>query len=133
MNRELPKLLRQILDSFPTIQALAAVIGVSPSRLGRAMKGQDSLNVLSCLRLAQGANVDAGTILRAAGKTEIADLLERLYGQTSPTLPAQDGPAFAKFQSLTPAKRRTVEQLLTQLAVREKPGPKPRGHRSSTR
>lgn len=133
MNRELPKLLRAIRDRFASNRAMAAAMGgITESRLSRAMRGENTLNVLNCLRLARAAGEPAPTLLRAAGKSEIADLLEELYGQATPAVPPDVAIALSRYQSLTPSKRRHIDESLKLLAVREPPGPK-HGHRSKTR
>lgn len=77
------KLLNRIADGFPTRQALAKALDINASRLSRALNGTDkhtSFNVENCLRLATVSGESASTVLRAANKGEIADLIEGLYG-----------------------------------------------------
>ena len=65
---------------YGTKNALALAIGISPSRLGRVMQGDGSLDVINCLRLAKLSGLPLDHILMAAGKTEIASLIRELYG-----------------------------------------------------
>lgn len=125
----LPALLRRIRDRFGTQFAMAAAIGISGSRLGRAMKGQDTLNALNCVRLAVAAGERPSTILRAAGKGELADLLEQLYGKSAAAIPAHEQRTLAQLHSLTTADRAAIEHLIDALAARLKPGGPPRGRR----
>lgn len=61
-------------------QDAAKAIGITPSRYSRVYKGnQYSLNTENCLRLAQLVNEQPGTVLRLAGKLEVANLLDSLY------------------------------------------------------
>jgi hypothetical protein len=76
-------LLNQIAARFPTRQALATALDLNASRLSRALNGTDkhtAFNVENCLRLAQVSGESASTVLRAAHKGAIADLIEALYG-----------------------------------------------------
>lgn len=133
MSTQLPKLLRAIRERFSTNRAMAAAIGISGSRLGRAMDGKDTLNTLNCLRLANATGERPSALLRAADKDEIATLIEGMYGDHAAAIPEADRETLAQLRALTPAKRRLVEQLLTELAAREKPGPRPRGYRPPRR
>jgi hypothetical protein len=119
---ELPALLRSIRDRFPSQIAFANAIGVSSSRAGRAMKGQDSLNTLNCLRLAAAVGEPPSRILRAANKGEIADLLEQLYGRQATAIPDRVRKTVAQLHALATSDRAAVEHLITRLATREPPG-----------
>src|SRR5579885_1214122 len=82
-------LLNRIAAGFPSHRALATALGVTPSRLSRAMTGTGGefpFNVTNCLRLAQLSGESASEILRAAGKKDVADLIEALYGSPADTL-----------------------------------------------
>lgn len=76
-------LLTRLVAEFGSQTALALAIGVSPSRMSRLLGGTYSLEVLNCLRLADVSGESPSVVLRAAGKGDIADLLERLYGKDS--------------------------------------------------
>jgi transcriptional regulator with XRE-family HTH domain len=119
---ELPALLRSIRDRFPSQLAFAQAIGVSSSRAGRVMKGQDSLNALSCLRLAAAAGEPPSRILRAANKGELADLLEQLYGRQAAAIPDTVRRTVAQLHGLARADRAAVEHLIARLATREPSG-----------
>lgn len=75
---------------YGTKDALARAIGISPSRLGRVMKGEGSLDVINCLRLAKVSGLPVDRILHAAGKTEIAVLIRELYGPAPARPPEAD-------------------------------------------
>jgi hypothetical protein len=80
------ELLNRIAETFPSRQALARAIGINASRLSRALNGSDKFpfNATNCLRLAKLSGEPASAVLRAAGKGEIADLIESLYGPEKP-------------------------------------------------
>jgi len=65
---------------------LAKAIDINASRLSRALNGTDthSFNIENCLRLAKLSGEPASEVLRAAGKGEIAELIESLYGKERP-------------------------------------------------
>lgn len=81
MALDFDELLGRAAKAFPTQEAFAAALGISVGRLNRALNKRDyPLNVLNCLKLASITGEAASDILRAAGKSEIADLIEQLYG-----------------------------------------------------
>lgn len=78
------ELLREGAKKFASQQAFAEALGVSTARLNRALnKGDYPFNVLNCLRLARVTDERPSDVLRAAGKGEIADLIERSYGNAN--------------------------------------------------
>jgi transcriptional regulator with XRE-family HTH domain len=83
---EFQTLLRSASAHYDTQQDLADALGISVARLNRALnKGDYPLSAQNCLRLALVAGQPASVILRAAGKTDLADLIERLYGRSDLT------------------------------------------------
>jgi hypothetical protein len=63
--------------------ALARALGIDPTRISRIMKGAGDythLNFENCLRLAAILDEWPSEVLRAAGHTEQAVLVEHLYG-----------------------------------------------------
>lgn len=74
--------LRGIAERFPSRKALAQALGITPSRMSRAMsqdRADFPLNVENCLKLAKIADRPAREVLVAAGKEDVADLLDFLY------------------------------------------------------
>lgn len=119
---ELAPLLRSIRDRFPSQIAFANAIGITSSRVGRAMKGKDSLNTLNCLRLAAAVGEPPSRILRAANKGEIADLLEQLYGRQATAISDRVRKTVAQLHALAGADRQAIEHLIARLATREPSG-----------
>ena len=70
---------------FGTKQAFAQALGITPGRFSRLLRGNDSMEVVGCLRLAKVSGESADRVLRLAGKGEIADLIAELYGRPSLT------------------------------------------------
>lgn len=81
----LQELLKEIVPDYGSQAALGRKILVSASRLSRIMRGGDSLEVVNCLRLADVTGRSASEVLQAAGKTEVHDLIQKLYGKARPT------------------------------------------------
>jgi hypothetical protein len=83
-------LLKRLQKHYPTIRAFAQALDMDPSHLSRAM-GRDGqpFDVLRCLRLAQITGEPPVVILRAAGKDEIADLIEGFFGTPKTLLTPQ--------------------------------------------
>lgn len=79
------QLLSSLRNRYGSTNALAEALAIDPSHLSRAMgaRGQP-FNIEGCLRLAKVTNEDASMVLRAAGKADIADLIEANYGPPSP-------------------------------------------------
>ena len=89
MRRFSPLLRRIVARRFggaPT--ELARRLHIAPSQLSRAMSRHrpQPFDIPGCLRLAQVSGENPSTILRAAGKGEVARLLEQLYGPPRPAL-----------------------------------------------
>ncbi len=100
---------------FGTKDALARAIGISPSRLGRVMKGQHSLEVINCLRLAKVSGLPVAQILQAAGKTEIDRLIRELYGPAAPRHPED-----SFIVSLSDEGRAALRTLMSEMQRTEK-------------
>jgi hypothetical protein len=76
----LRELLLQLSDVQGSKQDAARALGITPGRFSRLLNGEFSMEVVNCLRLAVLTRKSAATVLRAADKQEVADLLDRLYG-----------------------------------------------------
>lgn len=81
---------RAIRAEFRTAGALAAAIGMTDSGFSRGV-ARGSLSVANLLALARVTHHSGPEVLRAAGKDDVADLLEALYPKTgSPGLTADE-------------------------------------------
>lgn len=84
---ELVTLFTELKRSLKTQLAVAQAIGLSQSQTSRLIRGEvPSLGVMNCLRLAKVAGRSPSVVLRAAGKEDVAALMEELYGR-APTPP----------------------------------------------
>lgn len=114
---DLQALLKSLVDRYGTQTALAKAIGITDSRLAKVLKGESgALSVRNCLRLAKVAHLSPSQILRAAGKSDIADLIEQLYGKSAQPALAADLAA----PELAPKVREHLRAALRELDLSEK-------------
>ena len=102
---------------FPTKHAFAKAIGVTPTRYSHMRRGYYAPNVKNCLRLATAAGLPASRVLRAAGKGDIAELIEEHYGanvapQSAP-LPQRERQLLADWEVIPPSQRKALRAILT--------------------
>lgn len=68
------------IERYGTAEKLADAIGMSPSGFSRGVKNEGTLSTENCLRFAEETGEAPGKVLRLAGKSDVAERLERLYG-----------------------------------------------------
>lgn len=113
----LRKILDAYLEHYDSHADAAEPLGITGSRLGRIRKGENSPEVGTCLRLAMAGGFKPGDVLRAAGKGDVADLLDTLYGKVGTALPDRHARDLAaRRASLPPALQKAVDAILTALA-----------------
>jgi hypothetical protein len=116
---EFQSLLIHAATQFPSQHAMADAIGISPARLNRAIhQGDYAFNVANCLRLALVTSITPSTILRAAGKGEIADLIERLYGSVDPALTRPERDHLRQWRALEPDRQAAIAVLMREHRTR---------------
>ena len=124
MARPVPKefgeLLQTLVQRYGSQDALGRLIGMSGSRVGRAMAGQYSFNVENCLKLAEATNESPAVILRAAGKPEIAARIERLFGKSRPSLSPGERAHPDDWNDLSPVWRERLHVIVQDLVERER-------------
>jgi transcriptional regulator with XRE-family HTH domain len=110
---------RQFLETaarrFPSKQALAKAIGITPGRLSRVLKGEHSLDVVNCLRLAKLTGDSPGEVLRVAGKNEVAELIEGFYGRAAPAIHPADRIVVDRWHALTAPQRELMLTVIDQI------------------
>lgn len=117
--KDFSSLLQVVAAKFQTKKELADAIGISASRLSRALQneGQYTFNVENCLRLADVSGESASDVLRAAGKGEIADLLERLYGGARPAaLPSEERELVNRWRHLQADDQKNLKGIVWRLS-----------------
>ena len=106
-------------------QAFARAVRISPASLSRQLAGTDRpLETEACLRIAHHAGVSASRVLRAAGRGEVADLLEDLYGEPAIRranrpgieLTISERDSLAILRALAPREHRAALLLLRRIA-----------------
>jgi len=104
-------LLKRLSKAYPTVKAFAQALDVDPSHLSRAMHTEQPFDVRGCLRLARVTGTSPGEVLRAAGKGDIAELIEELYGAPQVLLTGEQRELLAALNAIDEPKVR--EALLT--------------------
>jgi Helix-turn-helix. len=116
---DLQTLLQRLVEHYGTQTALARAIKITDSRLAKVLKGDSgALNVLNCLRLARVANISPSQVLRAAGKGDVAALIEEMYGDSAqPPLPT-GAAATKEWPGLSPRAKELLRGFLDEVAAR---------------
>jgi hypothetical protein len=91
-------LIERLIEQHGTQDAVAKLLGISSSGLGRA---GDTMSFQNLIKLAYKAGLDPSLVLRLAGKGEIADMLESVYGPPAAPLSDED----RRLISLPPTKK----------------------------
>jgi hypothetical protein len=128
---DLQTLLTGLVKRYGTKTALALALGMTLERLVKVMKDPtESLGVANCLRLSKVSGLPPGQVLTMAGKTEIADLLDMLYGRTPDRGASRDELVTQWWPHLSPKAKDAMRTLLDELTLPNKPKRKPRRTRS---
>lgn len=125
-------LLRELVQDWGGPKSsFARAIQISPSRLSHALAGTDhfTVGIELCLRIARATGMSPSRVLRAAGKGEVADLIEELYGKAvpRPTFTQQGHRRLEQerhwdlWQSIDPRAQRALTVLLEQAAAASSP------------
>lgn len=101
-----------LVRRYGSRDSLGKQIGMSGSRVGRAIDGQYSFNILNCLRLASATGESPSVVLRAAGKNEVAVLIEEMYGKERAALAPADAQHLQQWHALSPEKRAAITTLI---------------------
>ncbi len=114
-TRDLVQLLKDEVAKRGSIRAVARGIQVTEGRLGRVLTGQHSLSVENCLRLSDLTGEPASKVLRAAGKENVAELIEKLYAASDEVISPAERALLLRFRSLPPKAQRMVRDLVETL------------------
>jgi DNA-binding transcriptional regulator YdaS (Cro superfamily) len=128
MRSQLAAIALRAVAAVGSKKDLASQLGVTPTQVTRLTKdgkdgeGESSTSIERCLMLARIARESPSAVLRAAGKSEVAVLIESLYGSARPVAPFQplaseDESCLKVWQQLTRRDRRIVMNLLESLAA----------------
>lgn len=123
-----------IRDSGLTKKQFGEEVGLSGSTISHILSGDPhyTLGVEYCLRIAKTTGASPSTVLRAARKSAIADLIEDLYGPAAERrqrftggrrLTVQDERHLQRFRQLNVKAQKAVAVLLEHVAAAgAKPG-----------
>lgn len=114
------ELLGGFVERFGSQTALGRAVGMSASRINKVLKGRDTFDVANCLRLAEATGETPGVILRTAGKADVQELIERLYGEARPRVEPVMTPAqrqvITLFESMSDDGRESALGILESIA-----------------
>jgi transcriptional regulator with XRE-family HTH domain len=110
-------ILRRVSSREKTKAALAAKLDISREWLDRVMSGEVALGAETCLHIALEYGEDALSLMRAAGKGELADLLERA-GFGGGEVSASDRDFLRNLDSLPEAQQQPIRELIRSLSTR---------------
>lgn len=111
-------LIEAVLPKFGGTKAgLAKALEMTPSGFGRGM-ANNSFSTHNLLTFAKVTGLDPLVVLRAAGKTDVADLIEQLFGKSAAGLPLSrpERDHLADWNALSPKDRATFEPAIKALA-----------------
>jgi hypothetical protein len=111
------------IAEYGTKGRLAKSIGLTLSAFSRGFRNEGTFSVESCLRLAEETGEPPAYVLRLAGKPEVADLLERLYGrrQSLLRLGRQERELLDVWAELPTASQKSLIGLMSDLARLQSP------------
>jgi transcriptional regulator with XRE-family HTH domain len=112
---EFRDLLETAAKKYPTKKEFAKAIGITPGRLSRVLGGEHSLDVGNCLTLAKLTGESPSRVLRVAGKGEIADAIETLYGPAAPSISPRDREVLRVWNNLSPRAQENLRVIMVDL------------------
>lgn len=102
----------------------ARAIGVTPSALSRLLHTPEvAPDCETCLRVAQVSGISPFTVLHAADRDDIADLLRSLFAEQAVTLTPEEHRMVAALRRLTARGRRQVRAFMDALGLAESAPP----------
>lgn len=112
MPHEFTKFVDDQIKRHGTGQALATGIGMTLSSFLRGARKEHTLGVGKLLLLAEFVGESPSHVLRLAGKPDVADAIERLYGQARTPLSGTHRELLDRWERLPLAKRRALWTVL---------------------
>lgn len=113
MANEFERFLDVLINRYGSGQRLAERMEMSLSAFLRAAHAQRTFSIENCLILAEETGEHASQILRLAGKGDVADRIERLYGAAKPrTLDRKAQEILALWQGLSSAEQQAFRLLI---------------------
>lgn len=112
---EFQELLEGAARRYRTKGDLARALGITPGRLSRVLGGEHSLDVGKCLTLAKLTGESPSRVLRVAGKGQIADAIEDLYGPGATPVSPKERELLDVWSALTQRAREGLLQTMSEL------------------
>jgi plasmid maintenance system antidote protein VapI len=113
---EFRDLLEAAAKRYPTKRAFARAIGITAGRLSRVLGGEHSFDVGNCLTLAKLTGESPSRVLRVAGKSDIADAIEALYGPGAVTVSPKERQILDVWNALTERARQGLSLTMSELS-----------------
>lgn len=113
---EFRKFVDRLIEVYGTADAIAVMIGLTPSAFSRGVNKAGTLSVDKLLLLAEGVGESPSRVLRLAGKGETAALIERLYGVPARPMSPDDEILYA----LDPASKHQLVKLVKGLTGKKR-------------
>jgi len=112
---ELRQIIREEIQKQGSQRVVAKSLALTEGRLGRMLRGEFSLSVLSCLRLSKVTGRPPAQILNAAGKGEVAKLIVELYGIEESAMSPNELDLLRRFRRVGAKHQALVRNLLESL------------------
>lgn len=112
---EFRDLLEAAAKAYPTKKAFARAIGITPGRLSRVLGGEHSLDVGNCLTLARLTGESPSRVLRVAGKVDIAEAIEAVYGPSAKSVSPKEREILEIWNALTQRAREGLWLTMSEL------------------
>lgn len=115
---ELLEILRTQVVKFGSKRAVAKELKLTEGRLGRILNEVDkTISVKSALRLSELSGLPPSRVLRAAGKGDIAELIEKLYAVGRAPVSPSERELLTQWESLNTRSREGLLTVVGQLAA----------------
>lgn len=105
-----------VSERFGTQTALANAIGLQLTSFSRGAE-DGTFSVVNLLKLARATDTPASEVLRLAGKGEVAELIESLYGDGVSALTSSEQQLVARWRNISPSARKALDHILEDLQL----------------
>jgi hypothetical protein len=111
---QLAKFVEALKPRFETSQKLATAIGMTLSAFSRGVT-KGTLNVENLLRLATVAEESPSAVLELAGKKDVAQLIESLYGSPRSAISPAERDLLERWSRLPPDAKENLKGIIWRL------------------
>src|SRR5262245_7962461 len=123
-NPKLERFIDELLDDriFPTRGKIAEAVGMTDSGFSRAIRDEGTLSVESCFLLARAVKERPATILRVAGKDDLAEVVAALCQAKTFALTRREIEHVEQWRRLSIVERMPLESIIYNFAKRARTG-----------